>query len=90
MSVLQSSSDTLLMSTLANVPIDTAQLKDKQGVPYNRKGFPVFVSAGTLQMSHNGDDWVAVPVGADEPFVQGQAWRYARVTENAQIQFFLP
>lgn len=91
MTIIEDSADTVLAEVDANEVIDTAQLTGVQGVKFNRKGFIVKASDGTVEASIDGTDgWETIPVGADEPFVQGQAFRYVRVTENATVQFFLP
>lgn len=91
MTIIESTSDIAIAEVDANEVIDTSKIKNTLGVPYNRKGFIVATDDGDVEVSQDGvAGFTAIPVGGDEPFVQGQALRYARVTENATITIYFP
>jgi hypothetical protein len=79
MTVLRSSNANLLLEVEEDEVIDTAQLKDVQGVNYIGKGVPVFTTDGTVQTSHNGeDDWTPADLDLVGSSVNWK--RYVRVT----------
>ena len=92
MTVTASSTDTLTVTVEADEVVDTAQLRDIQDMPYKNSGWPVYNSAGTLQVSHRSDgDFVPITTGADEPISQGHTYRFCRLTgAGGTIQFYIP